>query len=127
MTKLGGASNQPTNPNLTGYPGDLKFPGRCDRFETNFSSNWRPRLATKICYVWSLNWMTSLFVTRMEVPRSTVTWTRELGRRRTARQVEPGGLEELWWEEFQFLQESLKKATGACSWGVLLSSVTTSP
>ena len=50
------------------------------------------QLATKICYVWSLNWMTSLFVTRMEVPRSTVTWTRELGRRRTARQVEPGGL-----------------------------------
>ena len=28
MTKLGGASNQPTNPNLTGYQGDLKFPGR---------------------------------------------------------------------------------------------------
>ena len=35
---------------------------------------------------------------RMEVPRSTVTWTRELERRQTARQVEPGGMEELWWE-----------------------------
>ena len=35
----------------------------------------------------------------MEVPRSTVTWTRELERRRTARQVEPGGLEEIWSEE----------------------------
>ena len=27
----------------------------------------------------------------MEVPRSTVTWTRELERRRAAQQVEPGG------------------------------------
>ena len=39
--------------NLTGYPGDLKFPGRCDRFETNFSSNWRPRFAT---YGLSIGW-----------------------------------------------------------------------
>ena len=22
--------------NLTGYPGDIKFPGRCDRFYPNF-------------------------------------------------------------------------------------------
>ena len=28
----------------------------------------------------------------------TVTWARELERRQTARQAEPGGLEELWWE-----------------------------
>ena len=78
--------------NFTGYPGDLKFPGRCGRFYTNFSSIWRPRFG-----IWSGNWLT-LFVTRMEVPRSTVTWTRELERRQTARQVEPGGMEELWWE-----------------------------
>ena len=39
----------------------------------------------------------------MEVPRSTVTWTRELERRRTARQVEPGGMEELWWEGSDFI------------------------
>ena len=32
----------------------------------------------------------------MEVPRSTVTWTRELERRQTARQAEPGGSEEMW-------------------------------
>ena len=53
--------------NLTGYPGDLMFPGR------------------------------------KEVPRSTVTWTRELERRQTARQVEPGGMEELWWEGSYFI------------------------
>ena len=38
-------------------------------------------------------------MTREEVPCLTVTWTRELERRRTARQVEPGGLEEIWSEE----------------------------
>ena len=32
----------------------------------------------------------------------TVTWTRELERRQTARQVEPGGMEELWWEGSNF-------------------------
>ena len=53
--------------NLTGYPGDLKFPGR------------------------------------MEVPRSTVTWTRELERRQTARQAEPGGMGELWCEGSIFI------------------------
>ena len=67
------------------------------------------------------------FPGRMEVPRSTVTWTRELERRQTARQAEPGGSEEMWREEFQFSQESLMMATGVCSLGVLLSSVTTSP
>ena len=44
-----------------------------------------------------------MFVTRTEVPRSTVTWTRELERRQTARQVEPGGMEELWWEGNDFI------------------------
>ena len=34
----------------------------------------------------------------MEVPRSKVTKIRELERRRIARQVEPGGMEELWLE-----------------------------
>ena len=54
--------------NLTGYPGDLKFPGRCDRFETNFSSIWGPRFDTHR-HIWSLNWLTFfLFVTREEVP-----------------------------------------------------------
>ena len=42
-------------------------------------------------------------VTRMEVPRSTVTWNRELERRQAARQVEPGGMEELWWEGTDFI------------------------
>ena len=52
---------------MTGYPGDLKFPGR------------------------------------MEVPRSTVTWNRELERRQAARQVEPRGMEELWSEGSVFI------------------------
>ena len=46
MTKLGGASNQPTNPNLTGYPGDLKFPGRCGRYFLQFTP-----IVTKILFV----------------------------------------------------------------------------
>ena len=33
--------------NLTGYPGDLKFPGRCDRFYPNFCFH----LATKIWHL----------------------------------------------------------------------------
>ena len=33
----------------------------------------------------------------------TVTYMRELERRLTARQVEPGGLEELWWEGSIFI------------------------
>ena len=33
----------------------------------------------------------------------TVTWSRELERRRTARQAEPGGLEGLWGEGFVFI------------------------
>ena len=53
--------------NLTGYPGDLKFPGRCDRFYTNFSLQVGhqdlPRFA-----IWCINRLTYLFVTRMEVP-----------------------------------------------------------
>ena len=43
------------------------------------------------------------FVTRMEVPRLKVTETRELERRRAARQVEPGGMEELWSEGSVFI------------------------
>ena len=50
-----------------------------------------------------------MFVTRMEVPRSTVTWTRELERRQTARQVEPGGMEELWWEGPIFINIKILK------------------
>ena len=38
---------------------------------------------------------------RMEVPRSTVT--RELERRQTARQAEPGGMGELWCEGSIFI------------------------
>ena len=33
----------------------------------------------------------------------TVTWARELERRQKARQAEPGGLEELWWEGSIFI------------------------
>ena len=47
-------------------------------------------------------------VTRMEVPRSTVTWNRELERRQAARQVEPGGKEELWSEGFHQHQDSIQ-------------------
>ena len=43
------------------------------------------------------------FPGRMEVPRSTVTWTRELERRQTARQAEPGGMGELWCEGSIFI------------------------
>ena len=68
MTKLGGASNQPTNPNLTGYPGDLKFPGRCDRFETNSSSNFQLTIGDQK-YTHCLSIGSALFVTREEVPR----------------------------------------------------------
>ena len=39
----------------------------------------------------------------MEVPRSTVTWTKELERRQTARQAEPGGMGELWCEGSIFI------------------------
>ena len=96
------ANNEISTSNLTGYPGDLKFPGRCGRFYTNLSSSWRP-----IFGIWSVNWLTWLFMTRMEVPRSTVTCTRELERRQTARQVEPGGMEELWWEGFNFINSKI--------------------
>ena len=61
MTKLGGASNQPTNPNLTGYPGDLKFPGRCGRYFLQFTP-----IVTKILFVCLLPGRRS--------PRLTVTW-----------------------------------------------------
>ena len=40
---------------------------------------------------------------RSKMGRSTVTWTRELERRRTARQVEPRWMEELWWEGSEFV------------------------
>ena len=44
-----------------------------------------------------------IFVTREEVPRLTVTWTGELAKRRTAWQVEPGGMEELRRRELIFI------------------------
>ena len=69
-TELGGASFHL----ITGYPGDIKFPGRCDRHLFQFSSNWQPR-----CGTWSGIWLTFLFVTRMEVPRLTVPSTRGAG------------------------------------------------
>ena len=63
----------------TGYPGDLKFPGRCASFETNFSqtkfleTNFF-QLATKILsIIIIIIMMIILFVTREEVPRLTVT------------------------------------------------------
>ena len=46
--------------------------------------------------------MTFLFVTREEVPRLTVTYIRELLRRQTARQVEPGGMEAMRREGVKF-------------------------
>ena len=46
-------------------------------------------------------------MTREEVPRSTVTETRELERRQKARQVEPGELEELWGEGSIFPTRSI--------------------
>ena len=75
--------------NHTGYPGDLKFPGRCDRFYPNipiFLQFDDQDMALGLQKFADQN-----LVTRMEVPRSTVTWNRELERRQAARQVEPGG------------------------------------
>ena len=63
-----------------------------------------------------------MFVTRMEVPRSTVTWTRELERRQTARQAEPGGMEEMWWEGYIFINNKIVIAsilTFSEAWGTL--------
>ena len=54
-----------------------------------------------------LLFVTFLFMTREEVPRSTVTETRELERRQKARQVEPGELEELWGEGSIFPTRSI--------------------
>ena len=62
------------------------------------------------------------FVTRMEVPRLKVTETRELERRRAARQVEPGGMEELWWEGYIFINIKIVIAsilTFSEAWGTL--------
>ena len=56
--------------------------------------------------------MTFLFITREEVPRLTVTWTRDLERRHTARQVEPGGTEAMWREGSNFLSKWI--AIGCC-------------
>ena len=47
-----------------------------------------------------------------EVPRLTVTWTRDLERRHTARQVEPGGTEAMWREGSNFLSKWI--AIGCC-------------
>ena len=46
-------------------------------------------------------------MTREEVPRSTVTETRELERRQKAQQVEPGELEELWGGRDLFFQQEV--------------------
>ena len=59
---------------------------------------------------------------RMEVPRSTVTWTKELERRQTARQAEPGGMEEMWWEGYIFINNKIVIAsilTFSEAWGTL--------
>ena len=42
----------------------------------------------------------------------TVTWTRDLERRHTARQVEPGGTEAMWREGSNFLSKWI--AIGCC-------------
>ena len=52
-----------------------------------------------------LLFMTFLFMTREEVPRSTVTKMMELVRRHTAQQVELGVLEVLWGEGINFCCE----------------------
>ena len=69
------------------------------RWQNNQMQDWKGKWKSvnRFCSfgIWSVNWLTCLFVTREEVPCLTVTWTRELERRRTARQVEPGGLEEV--------------------------------
>ena len=66
--------------NSTGYPGDLKFPGRCGDIYSNQSQD-----------VELSNMFTSFFLTREEVPRLTVTWTRELERRQKPGRWSPGG------------------------------------
>ena len=58
-----------------------------------------------------LLFMTFLFMTREEVPRSTVTKMMELVRRQTAQQVELGVLEELWGEGSIFAARSISAAT----------------
>ena len=52
-----------------------------------------------------LLFLTFLFMTREEVPRSTVTKMMELVRRQTAQQVELGVLEELWGKGINFCCE----------------------
>ena len=72
----------------TGYPGDLKFPGRCDRFYTIFLFH----LATKI---WQLVCqLADVFVCDQDggPPRLPVTCFGELERRQTAQQAELGGV-----------------------------------
>ena len=78
--------------NSTGYPGDLKFPGRCDCFGTNFL-----RIADKLPepFVCDQGGGTPL--------DSDLDQFRELERRRTAQQAELGGLEELWGEGSIFI------------------------
>ena len=66
-----------------------------NKHQTNFSSNFQLTIGDRK-YTHCLSIGSALFVTREEVPRSTVTETRELERRQKARQVEPGELEELW-------------------------------
>ena len=58
-----------------------------------------------------LLFMTFLFMTREEVPRSSVTKMRELVRRQKAQQVELGGLEELRGEGSIFAARSISAAT----------------
>ena len=47
--------------NLTGYPGDLKFPGRCDSFYPNFLQFGNQDLG----FCLSIGWQTCIFVTSL--------------------------------------------------------------
>ena len=93
-TELGGASFHLFHL-ITGYPGDLKFPGRCDRHLFQFSSNWRPR-----CGTWSGSCLTFLFVTRMEVPHLTVPSTSSsppiIGTKKGEQVSRPQVIKKLW-------------------------------
>ena len=72
-------ATKPTQ-NPTGYPGDLKFPGRCDCYLLQF----KPRSDT-----WQF--FNISFVTREEVPMLDSDLERKLERRLKTRQVEPMG------------------------------------
>ena len=77
------------NSHLAGYPGDLKFPGRCDCFGTNFL-----QIADKLPEPFVCDQGGG---TPLDSYRDQVT-----GEEAKARQVEPGGKEEMWFRGSNF-------------------------